>query len=76
METLISILEALPPDTDKNKIQDTVKAWITDQGIGFGKIMQPLRLSLVGAMQGPDVFDIIHTLGIQETIHRLRAITK
>jgi hypothetical protein len=24
--------------------------------LGFGKVMQPFRLSLVGAMQGPDVF--------------------
>jgi hypothetical protein len=30
--------------------------------------MQPLRLSLVGAMQGPHLFDIMGLIGKQETI--------
>ena len=30
--------------------------------ISFGKVMMPLRLALVGALQGPDVFDIIYMI--------------
>ena len=33
--------------------------------------MQPFRLSLVGAMQGPDVFDIATTIGKEETLRRI-----
>ena len=33
--------------------------------------MQPLRLSLVGAMQGPDVFEIAAAIGKEETLARL-----
>ena len=34
--------------------------------------MQPLRLSLVGEMSGPDVFVIAHLLGKERTLERLR----
>jgi len=70
---LITVLETIDPFTTDN-IQNTVKAWITSKEIGFGKVMQPLRLSLVGAMKGPDVFEIINLLGKQETINRLKAL--
>ena len=49
-----------------------MKGWITSQNIGFGKVMQPFRLSLVGAMQGPDVFEIAAALGKEESLNRLR----
>lgn len=51
--------------------QTALKGWIVDKGLGFGKVMQPFRLSLVGAMQGPDVFDIATTLGKEETLRRI-----
>ena len=41
--------------------------------MGFGKVMMPLRLSLVGAMQGPDVFEIAAVLGKKETILRIQS---
>ena len=34
--------------------------------------MQPLRLSLVGALKGPHLFDIIEMIGKEETINRLK----
>ncbi|WP_405211314.1 glutamate--tRNA ligase [Dokdonia sp. Asnod2-E02] len=51
--------------------QTALKAWIVDSKLGFGKVMQPFRLSLVGAMQGPDVFDIATTIGKEETLRRI-----
>ena len=58
-------------DYNANTLSTTIKQWIADQEIGMGKVMQPFRLSLVGAMQGPDVFAIAATLGKDETIKRL-----
>lgn len=52
-------------------LQNTVKGWITSENIGFGKVMMPLRLALVGALQGPDVFDIIYMIGKAETNKRI-----
>jgi len=58
-------------DFSKDNIQPVIKNWIQSQDIGFGKVMQPLRLSLVGDMKGPDVFDIMALLGKDEVIKRL-----
>lgn len=56
--------------------QTALKEWIVAKGLGFGKVMQPFRLSLVGAMQGPDVFDIATTLGKEETLKRINYAIK
>ena len=52
-------------------LQTEIKGWITSNDIGFGKVMMPLRLALVGALQGPDVFDIMFMIGKDETIARI-----
>lgn len=52
-------------------LQTAVKDWIVANELGFGKVMQPLRLSLVGAMQGPDVFEIATAIGKEETLARI-----
>ena len=56
------------------QLQTNIKGWITDNGIGFGKVMMPLRLALVGALQGPDVFDIMYLIGKTETLKRIEAL--
>ncbi|MEZ4857358.1 MAG: glutamate--tRNA ligase [Flavobacteriaceae bacterium] len=52
-------------------LSEKVKNWITSEEIGFGKVMMPLRLALVGEMKGPEVFDIMEILGKEETIKRI-----
>lgn len=73
--TLISILKEIN-EFKAPAIQEKVKGWITSEGIGFGKVMQPFRLALVGAMQGPDVFEIAATLGKEETLKRLKTASE
>ncbi|TXE12964.1 glutamate--tRNA ligase [Seonamhaeicola algicola] len=63
-------------DFTVENLQKTVKGWITSNEIGFGKVMMPLRLALVGALQGPDVFDIIYLIGKNETISRINTAIK
>ena len=63
-------------DFTVENIQTDVKAWIAKKEIGFGKVMQPLRLALVGAMQGPDVFEIIFMIGKAETTQRLENLAQ
>ena len=58
-------------------ISATIKDWITTHEIGFGKVMMPLRLALVGSMKGPDVFEIISIFGKTEAISRInRAVER
>ena len=51
-----------------------IKGWITTNDISFGKVMMPLRLALVGALQGPDVFDIMYLIGKNESVKRIEKI--
>lgn len=54
------------------EIETKLKDWMTQREIGMGKIMQPFRLSIVGAMKGPHLFDILEVIGKEETIKRLQ----
>ena len=76
MNELICILETIQDFSSENTEKE-IKKWITAKEIGFGKVMQPLRLSLVGALKGPHLFDIIEIIGKEATIKRLEnAIAK
>ncbi|WMI66661.1 glutamate--tRNA ligase [Aestuariibaculum sp. YM273] len=70
---VISIIEA-NEDFTAEALQKEIKGWITSNEIGFGQVMMPLRLALVGALQGPDVFDIIYMIGKAETIKRIQNV--
>ncbi len=70
MQQLISVLENIGDFTSVT-IETIVKDWMTKNEIGMGKVMQPFRLSLVGALKGPHLFDIIEVIGKDETIKRL-----
>lgn len=70
MQELISVLGEITNFTSTN-IESTVKDWMTKNEIGMGKVMQPFRLSLVGALKGPHLFDIVELIGKEETIKRI-----
>ena len=71
MKELIYILEEINDFTSLN-IESIVKEWMMKNEIGMGKIMQPFRLSLVGALRGPHLFDIVEVIGKEETILRIQ----
>ncbi|UOB19330.1 glutamate--tRNA ligase [Abyssalbus ytuae] len=71
MEELIGLLEAVD-DFSSSNTEAVVKQWIADKGLGFGQVMPPLRLTLVGEMKGPHVFDILSQIGKAETINRIK----
>ncbi|MGG5508228.1 MULTISPECIES: glutamate--tRNA ligase [unclassified Myroides] len=54
------------------EIDKEVKDWINNQGIGMGKVMQPLRVCVVGALKGPDLFQIMALIGKDETLKRIK----
>jgi glutamyl-tRNA synthetase len=71
MKQLILVLEGVE-DFSSEKMETIVKDWMTENEIGMGKIMQPFRLSLVGALKGPHLFDIADFIGKKETINRIQ----
>jgi glutamyl-tRNA synthetase len=70
MTELIAVISSIG-DLSSENTEKEIKEWITAKEIGFGKVMQPLRLSLVGKLAGPHLFDIIAMIGKEETIKRL-----
>ncbi len=75
MQELVSVLSSIEDFSSENT-ENIVKQWINSIEIGFGKVMQPFRLSLVGAMKGPHIFDITSLIGKKETIQRIEQAIK
>jgi len=71
MLELVEVINTINDFSSQN-IETEVKKWITTKEIGFGKVMQPLRLSLVGAMKGPHLFDIMEMIGKKECLERIQ----
>ena len=63
-------------ETVDNWQADTIKeafsAFMNEKEWGFGAIMNPLRLALVGGNMGPDLFVICELLGKEESIDRIK----
>ena len=57
---------------DTATLEGNVKEFIETNNLGFGKVMNPLRLLLVGTNTGPHLFDIIKLLGKKETLKRIK----
>jgi glutamyl-tRNA synthetase len=55
-----------------DKIKETVSALIEEKGLGFGLVMNALRLALVGGGFGPDLMTIAELIGKDETISRIK----
>ena len=75
MKQLISVIENIGDFSSEN-METIIKDWMTKNEIGMGKVMQPFRLSLVGALKGPHLFDIAEMIGKEETIRRLESAIK
>ncbi len=70
LEQLMSQLIGLA-DFEASAIETTIKAFMEENGIGFGDVLPFLRLGLSGTMKGPSVFDIMEILGKQESNKRM-----
>lgn len=73
-EIVANVLELLKKTDDfsSQNIEDVVKKWIEEKELGFGKVLNPIRLLLVGATSGPHLFDIIELLGKDEVESRIK----
>ena len=56
---------------NENKIQEFLKAYTSDNDIGFGKIGQPVRAALTGGAPSPDLSWVLALLGKDEVLGRL-----
>lgn len=68
---LIPSLEKVMP-FEAAPIEAEVRRFADATGAKLGKIAQPLRAALTGRSVSPPVFDVMHALGTEETLARLR----
>lgn len=55
-------------------IHKAAEEFVEKKSIGFGRLMMPVRLALVGGLHGPDVPVIMELIGKGETLRRLSLI--
>ena len=70
IKQVTNVIEETIDFTSAN-IETSVKEWITNNELPFGKVLNPMRLAIVGAGKGPHLFDIIEMIGKEESVKRL-----
>ena len=70
MQELLEILKKIDDYSFANT-EKIISAWINEKQLGFGKVMNPFRVAIIGAAKGPHMFDVIEILGKEETIRRM-----
>ncbi|MEM6943335.1 MAG: glutamate--tRNA ligase, partial [Pseudomonadota bacterium] len=56
-------------------LEEAVRIFAENEGVKLGKVAQPLRAALTGRAVSPGVFDVMVTLGRDETLARIADIT-
>jgi glutamyl-tRNA synthetase len=70
LKQITNILTSINP-FNKTEAHDKVIAFIQDNQLNMGQIMNCLRLALVGDSKGPDLFEIVDFIGVEETVRRI-----
>ncbi len=75
LQKLLGVLEKIT-EWRGAEIKRRVSEWIEEEGLGFGKVLQPVRIALTGDLKGPDLFAMMELLGRDETLKRIRFALK
>lgn len=70
MKEVITVLEGIN-QFEAHQIEEKLVTFINEKGYGMGKVMNALRLILIGISNGPGVADICEIIGKEETIERI-----
>ena len=69
----ISALLREGQDWTTEALEASLKAYAEQQGLGLGKLAQPLRAALTGQTTSPGIFDVLTLLGKEESLARIDA---
>ena len=69
----ISALLEGEQDWTTETLEAKLKAYAEQQGLGLGKLAQPLRAALTGQTTSPGIFDVLALLGKEESLARIDA---
>ncbi len=69
LHAVLDILKGIKP-FDKQQAHDAVMQYIQDNNLNMGQVLNSLRLAIVGAARGPELFSLIEVLGVEEVVAR------
>jgi glutamyl/glutaminyl-tRNA synthetase len=59
------------PDWDPAVLEERLRTFAEQRGLGAGKLFQPLRLALTGLVATPGIFEVLITLGRDRSLRRI-----
>jgi glutamyl-tRNA synthetase len=59
------------PERTAAALEDAVKRFAEDAGLGLGAVAQPMRAALTGRTTLPGIFDVLMLLDREESLERL-----
>ncbi len=68
---MIEIIDSVQP-FDKQVAHDKIMDYVQGNELNMGAIMNSFRIALVGAAKGPELFEIIAAIGVDETKNRVQ----
>ncbi|HBX53126.1 MAG: glutamate--tRNA ligase [Bacteroidetes bacterium RIFOXYA12_FULL_35_11] len=69
--TELAAVFASMPEFTAEKAHDAANIFVQEKQIGMGQAMNALRVAIVGAATGPDMFTMLALLGKEETVRRI-----
>lgn len=72
LKEMITLFESLPNDASQEVIEQALYDKIKGDELPMGKVMNGLRMALVGEGRGAKIHEIIYILGIEESINRIK----
>lgn len=75
LHTLISFLDGQEMWTEPD-LEEALRSYAEKQGLGLGKLAQPLRVLLTGSTVSPSIFEIMAVMGKEGTCQRLSGSLK
>jgi glutamyl-tRNA synthetase len=71
LAALASLFEA-QADWSPEALEAAFKVWVEGQGLQLKDVAQPTRVALTGRSASPPLFDVLHVLGRERALARLR----
>ena len=74
VEILKSIAVLIEDKEGQENLKENLKALSKEKDWGFGKVLGLLRISVVGDLSGPDLFEIISLVGKETCVKRISSL--
>lgn len=58
-------------DFDAVTLENLIRQYTEQHNLGFGRVVAPLRLLIVGSGMGPHLFDILEMIGKEDSLRRI-----